>query len=143
MLSHRTGFPEHTYAFGGLYPCDEGEGCETGVRDGTVMDLIRSLKDLDLSAELRERFQYSSAMYVVASAVVERLTGEWLGSYLKKELWEKLGMRSTVSEQVSLAVSLRMICLWIKRMTINTSPMVATILYRVLTGKRYIFSLTF
>lgn len=35
-------------------------------------------------------------MYATASYVVETLTGQWLGDYLREKIWEPLGMKSTV-----------------------------------------------
>lgn len=36
-------------------------------------------------------------MFVVASHVVETLTGKWLGDFLRERIWEPLGMNGTVS----------------------------------------------
>jgi CubicO group peptidase (beta-lactamase class C family) len=101
-LSHRTGLPRHDFSYGGMYP--DGKG---GVTDGTIEDQVKSLKWLGLSVELRERFQYCNIMFVVASVVVERLTGMWLGEFLSREIWEKLGMTGTVSKQFSSMYVLR------------------------------------
>lgn len=70
------------------------------MRDGkkaTVKDTVRDLRYLQLTAEPRTTFQYCNLMFVVASHVVERLTGVWLGDFLKERIWEPLGMKSTVS----------------------------------------------
>jgi hypothetical protein len=62
---------------------------------------------LPLTAGLRERFQYCNMMFVVASYAIERLTGMWLGHFLKREIWGKLGMKGTVSEISSFDLSLK------------------------------------
>ncbi|TVY52262.1 Protein flp, partial [Lachnellula suecica] len=85
-LSHRTGMPRHDFSYGGIKP----DGTKRGVRD-----VVRSLRDLPLSAELRTRFQYCNMMFVVVSHVVETLTGMWLGDFLKEKIWEPLEMEST------------------------------------------------
>jgi len=56
---------------------------------------------LKLTAEPRTTFQYCNLMFVVASHVVETLTGMWLGDFLKERIWEPLGMKSTVSSPFS------------------------------------------
>jgi CubicO group peptidase (beta-lactamase class C family) len=66
-------------------------GEKRGVKDG-----VRSLRNLPLTAGLRTAFQYCNLMFVVASHVVETLTGVWLGDVLKERIWEPLGMKSTV-----------------------------------------------
>jgi CubicO group peptidase (beta-lactamase class C family) len=66
-------------------------GEKRGVKDG-----VRSLRNLPLTAGLRTTFQYCNLMFVVASHVVETLTGVWLGDVLKERIWEALGMKSTV-----------------------------------------------
>jgi CubicO group peptidase (beta-lactamase class C family) len=58
---------------------------------------VRSLRYLPLTAGLRERFQYCNMMFGVASHVIETLSGMWLGEFLKREIWGKLGMHGTVS----------------------------------------------
>ncbi|TVY34820.1 Protein flp, partial [Lachnellula subtilissima] len=85
-LSHRTGMPAHDASCGGT---DE-KGEKRGVRD-----LVRSLRHLPLTAPLRTRFQYCNMMFVAVSHVVETLTGVWLGDFLKENIWEPLGMKST------------------------------------------------
>lgn len=86
-LSHRTGMPRHDFSYGGVD--ERGEK-----RD--VRDLVRSLRELPVSAGVRVRFQYCNMMFVVVSYVVERLMGVWLGDFLRERIWEPLGMRSTV-----------------------------------------------
>ncbi|KAH8665971.1 beta-lactamase/transpeptidase-like protein [Tricladium varicosporioides] len=85
-LSHRTGLPAHDFSYGGV---DE-KGVKRDVRD-----VVRSLRHLPLTRGLRERYQYCNVMFVVASYVVEKVSGMWLGDFLRERIWEPLGMRST------------------------------------------------
>jgi CubicO group peptidase (beta-lactamase class C family) len=87
-LSHRTGMPRHDFSYGGTN--------ENGEKRG-LRDLVRSLRHLPLTAPLRTKFQYCNMMYVTVSYVIETLTGVWLGDFLKDNIWEPLGMNSTVS----------------------------------------------
>ena len=82
-LSHRSGLPRHDMSYGGT--------------KATVKSTVRDLRYLALTAEPRTKFQYCNLMFVVASHVVETLTGAWLGDFLKERVWEPLGMKSTVS----------------------------------------------
>lgn len=59
--------------------------------------MVRSLRYLPLTKGLRERYQYCNVMFVVVSYVVERVSGMWLGDFLRERVWEPLGMKSTVS----------------------------------------------
>jgi CubicO group peptidase (beta-lactamase class C family) len=63
----------------------------------SVKDTVRDLRYLALTAEPRTKFQYCNLMFVAASHVVESLTGQWLGEFLRQRIWEPLGMKSTVS----------------------------------------------
>lgn len=78
-LSHRTGLPRHDHA-----------SSRTSVREN-----VRQIAHLPLTAELRTRYQYNNLMYVVASHVIETVTGDWLGDCLARSFWQPLGMTGT------------------------------------------------
>lgn len=80
--THRTGLPWH----------------DVSVRGGnqTVKDVVRSLRFLPLAQPLRTTFQYCNLMYVMLSHVIETLTGNWLGHFRAKRIWEPLNMTSTL-----------------------------------------------
>lgn len=79
-LSHRTGLPGHTLSL---------------AKPGTVRDAVRNLRHLHMNKEIRTTWQYCNAMFVAVSHVIEVVTGEWLGEFLRKRLWIPLGMNST------------------------------------------------
>lgn len=85
ILSHRTGLPRHDQAYGN----------NNMSRDIAVREIVRSLRHLPLTADQRTRFQYCNLMFVVASHVIQTVTGEWLGDLLKKQIWSPLGMEAT------------------------------------------------
>jgi CubicO group peptidase (beta-lactamase class C family) len=84
-LSHRTGLPRHDQAYGN----------NNMSRDIAVREIVRSLRHLPLTAEPRTKFQYCNLMFVVASHVIQSVTGEWLGDLLAAKIWEPLGMKAT------------------------------------------------
>lgn len=82
-LSHRSGLPGHGWPL--VY----------GDKDATVDETVRSLRHLPLSAAPRSKFQYSNQMFIVMTHLLEKHTGEPLGSFMKKRIWDPLGMKET------------------------------------------------
>jgi CubicO group peptidase (beta-lactamase class C family) len=74
-LSHRTGMPGHDFSYGGM--------------NQKPRDVVRSLRYLPMTAELRTSFQYCNMMYIVASYVTEMLEGIDLGDFLKDRIWKR------------------------------------------------------
>ena len=85
ILSHRSGMPRHEFAFGGDY---DGH-------PATLRDIVRSLRYMQRSAPPRTTYQYSNLMFIVASHLIETLTGDWIGKVFREKIWEPLGMNST------------------------------------------------
>jgi CubicO group peptidase (beta-lactamase class C family) len=81
-LSHRTGMPRHDISYG-------------GGPNASLEDVVRNLRHLPMTAELREKWQYCNMMFMVMSYVVEKMTGNWLGDVFRKRIWAPLGMHST------------------------------------------------
>ena len=81
ILSHRTGMPLHNNCMGGP--------------DDTLSKLVRRLRHLPMTAEIREKFQYSNIMYLALSYVVETISGSWLGNFYREHFWRRLEMHST------------------------------------------------
>ena len=48
-----------------------------------------------MTAEPRTKYQYCNAMFVVASHVIETVTGRKLGDLMREWIWKPLGMDST------------------------------------------------
>ncbi len=80
-LSHLLGVGNHNLSYG-------GEGY-------TVLDAVRSLRHLAMTAELREKNQYLNLGYIVIQHVIETLTGKPIEDAHRKHIWEPLGMKST------------------------------------------------
>jgi CubicO group peptidase (beta-lactamase class C family) len=64
-------------------------------REGTIRDVVRSLRHLPMDKEIRSAWQYCNAMFIAVSHAIEVTTGEWLGDFLRKRIWEPLDMNST------------------------------------------------
>lgn len=79
-LSHRSGLAGHELTLGRL---------------GTVRDVVLNLRHFKMSQEIRSAWQYNNAMYIAVSHMIEVVTGEWLGDFLRKNIWEPLDMKST------------------------------------------------
>ncbi|KAL8688595.1 MAG: hypothetical protein Q9218_005528 [Villophora microphyllina] len=79
--SHRTGMPRHDSSYGGPeYP---------------LRKVVRNLRSLPMTAEIRTKFQYCNMMYMALSHVIETLTGSWLGDVLWDRIWKPLNMTRT------------------------------------------------
>jgi beta-lactamase family protein/uncharacterized protein DUF3471 len=73
--------PRHDFSYGG--------------RGWTVKDIVYNLRNLPLTAEIRQKWQYCNMMFVTLSHVIEKITESWLGDYLRKSIWNPLGMDFT------------------------------------------------
>ncbi|SLM36178.1 Peptidase S12, Pab87-related, C-terminal [Lasallia pustulata] len=80
-LSHRSGMPRHDMSYGGP--------------NFTRRDMVRSLRNLPLTAEPRTKYQYCNMMFVAVAYALEAVTGQWLGDFLRERIWEPLGMQTT------------------------------------------------
>ncbi len=87
LLAHRSGLPRHDLAW-------------VGHLDLSRAELVRRLRFLPLSKDLRQEFQYCNLGYLVAGHVVETLSGTRWEDYLRSRLLEPLGMgRSSTSTE--------------------------------------------
>ena len=85
LLSHRSGLPRHDLAWLGHPARSRAE-------------LVRQLRFLPLSRDLRQAFQYCNLGYLVAGHLVEVLSGTPWEDYLRTRLLTPLGMdRSNLS----------------------------------------------
>lgn len=85
FLSHRSGLPRHDLAW-------------IGHPDWSRAELVRRLRFLPLSRDLREAWQYCNLGYLVAGHAVDVLTGTSWEDYLRARLLTPLGMdRSNLS----------------------------------------------
>ncbi|EED23037.1 penicillin-binding protein, putative [Talaromyces stipitatus ATCC 10500] len=79
-LSNRSGLPGHELTLG---------------RPGSVRDVVRSLRHFKMNKDVRTTWQYCNALFITVAHVIEVVTGEWLGDFLRKHIWDPLDMKST------------------------------------------------
>jgi len=85
LLSHRSGLPRHEMVW-------------LGHPERSRADVVRRLRFLPLSKDLRQAFQYCNLGYLVAGHAVEELSGSPWEDYLRARLLAPLGMgRSNLS----------------------------------------------
>ncbi len=91
LLSHRSGLPNYTYAFmdsvrrGQKYPANT-----------TVMHWFAAVKPTPQRYGYPDRsFNYSNTNYLVLAAIVEKVSGVPFETYLRKHIFEPLGMNHT------------------------------------------------
>ncbi len=73
---------------------DEAIGRLDGPNEMTTMELVRRIGTLDLAFQPGQTFRYSTCADILGG-VVEAVTGMLFGDFLKKEIFEPLGMDDT------------------------------------------------
>ncbi|MCB1634302.1 MAG: serine hydrolase [Xanthomonadales bacterium] len=89
LVTHRTGLPRHDMLW-------------YNYNEGSRADLIARFEHLELTADLRERFQYNNLMYMTAGYLAGQLAGGTWEDTVRVRLFEPLGMtRSNFSVAAS------------------------------------------
>jgi CubicO group peptidase (beta-lactamase class C family) len=85
LVTHRSGMPRHDLLW-------------YNYNEGTRADMVKRLAHLELTADLRERFQYNNLMFLTAGHLIETLTGKTWEEAVDERLFGPLGMtRSSFS----------------------------------------------
>jgi CubicO group peptidase (beta-lactamase class C family) len=92
LLEQTTGIPEGT-----------GITDRYGRYDDPYGDAVADLADVEPFADPGESFEYASANYVVAGAVVEAVTGEPYADHLREAVLDPLGMTGAVTTEEATA----------------------------------------
>ena len=79
IVTHRSGLPRHDLLW-------------YNYNSGTRADMVKRLAHLELTADLREKFQYNNLMFMTAGHLIETLTGESWEQNVRERLFEPLGM---------------------------------------------------
>ncbi|KAK4865304.1 hypothetical protein LT330_009415 [Penicillium expansum] len=83
-LSHRSGMPEHNWTLA-LF----------SKQDATPGSAVRAMRYMPLATPPRTKYHYSNYMYIAVSRALEQHTGEALRDFMKKRIWDPLGMSET------------------------------------------------
>jgi CubicO group peptidase (beta-lactamase class C family) len=120
-LTHRSGYPRHDRSYGGIPEAT------------TLSSVVRTLRNLPMTAEPRTKWQYQNVMYGAVSLAIEKITGKPLKDFLREQIWEPLGMDSTfltyedalvhVKHSEDADVSLATPYLWIPGDRSNFTPL--------------------
>lgn len=90
LMCHRTGTPK--YDLQAIYAAHDDKE-----------EMVRSLRYLQTSADLRTRFQYSNQMVSLAGYLVDVLSGKTYEEFVRERIFAPLGMTSSDFEIESLA----------------------------------------
>lgn len=63
--------------------------------DGSGDDLIQRLQDVELNRPVGESYDYSNLNYLVLGQVIERVSGQTYGDYVRQHIFEPLGMSNS------------------------------------------------
>ncbi|CZR50889.1 uncharacterized protein PAC_00763 [Phialocephala subalpina] len=85
LLSHRSGLPDCDDACYGIF----------ATHPDTIKSVTRKLRHIPLIHPLRSKWNYCNVGYVVVAHMIETLTGQWLGDFLRSKIWEPLSMNNT------------------------------------------------
>jgi CubicO group peptidase (beta-lactamase class C family) len=78
ILSHRSGFPRHDYSYLGI----------RAKHPDTPQSVTQNLRHLPNAAPLRTKFLYSNIMFIVASWLVEKMSGIAFADFLHQNFFE-------------------------------------------------------
>jgi CubicO group peptidase (beta-lactamase class C family) len=65
-------------------------------------EILRRLRYLEPTCDMRTRFQYQNLMYIVAGLLIERVTGQSWESFVGERIFKPLGMRRSGFSTVQL-----------------------------------------
>lgn len=85
ILTHRTGDPGHDNTLLG----------QKAAHPDNAKSITRNLRNLPFNKPLRCDYQYSNLMYTVATHLIETVTGVAYPEFVRKRIWEPLGMLNT------------------------------------------------
>jgi CubicO group peptidase (beta-lactamase class C family) len=81
LAAHRTGLPRHDFVWVNA-PMD-------------LPEMVRSLRFLEPSRELRASFQYNNLMYISLGYLVEKVSGSPWDEFVRERIFRPLGMKNS------------------------------------------------
>jgi CubicO group peptidase (beta-lactamase class C family) len=80
IVTHRSGLPRHDLLWYNNNSVSRG-------------DMVKRLAHLELTADLREKFQYNNLMFMTAGFLIETITGKTWEQNVRERLFDPLGMK--------------------------------------------------
>src|SRR5262245_32617235 len=98
LLTHTAGIPDYTG-----FP----DSWRQHKLPTTVAELLARFRDEPLSFEPGESFRYSNSDYAVLGAVIEQVSGKSYADFLRQNIFDPLGMKSTGYDDATLVLKHR------------------------------------
>jgi len=94
LLNHTSGLREYDYTL--ETEAKRATTSSTSRSNPTAEDALRSLeREQNLRFAPGTQYEYNSSNYLVLALIVERVTGERFADFLKKNIFDRLGMRDS------------------------------------------------
>ena len=96
LLSHRSGLPNYQYAFDDSMKVNFYKKEKPYPTNATIMHWFATVKPTPKAYNIPGRgFSYSNTNYMVLASIIEKVTGQSYESYIRKAIFEPLGMHQT------------------------------------------------
>ena len=96
LLSHRSGLPNYAYAFDDSMKVNFYKKEKPYPTNATIMHWFATVQPTPRPYNIPGRtFSYSNTNYMVLASIVEKATGQPFEAFIRKNIFEPLGMRST------------------------------------------------
>lgn len=96
LLSHRSGLPNYQYAFDDSMKVNFYKRDKPYPSNATIMHWFATVKPTPQRYNIPGRgFSYSNTNYMVLASIIEKVSGHDYETFIRKTIFEPLGMRST------------------------------------------------
>ena len=96
LLSHRSGLPNYAYAFDDSMKVNFYKKEKPYPSNATIMHWFATVKPTPKAYNIPGRtFSYSNTNYMVLASIIERATGQPFEVFIRKNIFEPLGMHQT------------------------------------------------
>ena len=119
LLKHTSGIPHYTSKWDAMsfsnYP--------------SLVDALDAFKDKDLEFEPGTKYLYSSYGYTVLGAIIEKVSQMSYGAYMKKNIWDSVGMSNTSLEEQQVYANKSRLYLKVKSTYIKSPKTDLSVIY--------------
>lgn len=96
LLSHRSGLPNYAYAFDDSMKVNFYKKEKPYPTNAVIMHWFATVKPTPQKYNVPGRgFSYSNTNYMVLASIIEKVTGQTYETFIRKNIFEPLGMRQT------------------------------------------------